>query len=77
MPKVGDHMQPLKDAIYNKLIPTLTCIKHEMNDPEQELVMLPVQFGGMSFEDPVDDSRHKYVDSIKCTASLTQQILES
>ena len=30
----------------------------------------------MTFDDAVADSRCKYVDSIKCTTNLTQQILE-
>ena len=74
MSTADDHMQPLRDTIYNKLIPTL--IKHKLNYLERELVMLPAQFGGtcMSFDDPVVDSRCKYVGSIKCTANLTQQI---
>ena len=74
MPTTGDHMQPLKDAIRNKLIPKLT--KHEMNDLEMELVTLPARYGGLSFDDPVADSQSKYTDSRECTATLTGLILD-
>ena len=75
MPTAGEHMQPLKDAIDHKLLPTL--VKHDVNDIELELLRLPARFGGMSFDDPVLDSRRKHADSIECTANLTQQIFES
>ena len=68
-------MQPLKDAIDHKLLPSL--VKHELSDVELELMKFPARFGGMSFDDPVADSRRKHDDSIKCTANLTQQILEN
>ena len=75
MPTAGDHLQPLKDVIDNKLLPTL--VKHELNDLELELMRLPAQFGGMSLDDPVADSGRKHADSIECTANLTQQIMEN
>ena len=75
MPTAGDHMQPLKDAIDHKLLPAL--VKHTLSDMELELMRLPARFGGMSFDDPVADSRCKHEDSIKCSANLTQQILET
>ena len=80
MPTAGDHMQPLKDAIDHRLLPTL--VKHEVNDMELELIRLPARFGGMSFDDPVADSMRRHEDSIQCTAiqctaNLTQQILEN
>ena len=74
MPTTGHHMQPLKDALRNKLIPKLT--KHELNDLEMELVTLPARYGGMSFDDPVADSQPKYTDSRECTATLTGLILD-
>ena len=73
MPTVGDHMQPLKDAIDHTLLPTL--VKHKLNDMELELIRLSARFGDMTFDDPVADSRHKHTDSIECTTNLTQQIL--
>ena len=75
MQTAGDHMQPLKEVIDHKLLPTL--VKHELNDSELELMRLPARFGGMSFDDPVVDSGCKHADSIECTANLTQQILEN
>ena len=75
MPTAGDHLQPLKDVIDYKLLPTL--VKHELNDLELEVMRLPAQFGGMSLDDPVADSGRKHADSIECTANLTQQILEN
>ena len=75
MPTASDHMQPLKDAIDHKLLPTL--VKHELNDMELELMRLPARFGGIPFDDPVMDSGRKHADSIECTANLTQQILEN
>ena len=74
MPTAGDHMQPLKDAIRSKLIPTLT--KHELNDLEMELMTLPARYGGMSFDDPEADSQWKHSDSLECTATLTGLILD-
>ena len=75
MPTAGDHMQPLKDAIDHKLIPKI--VKHERNDTELELMTLPTRLGGMSFNDPVKDSRSKHADSIECTAKLTQLITDN
>ena len=74
MPTAKDHMQPLKDVIRSKLIPSLT--KHELNDLEMELVTLPARYGGMSFDDPVTDSQSKHTDSLECTATLTGLILD-
>ena len=65
-------MQPLKEAIDNKLIPAL--IKHQLSDAEMDLVHLPARLGGMSFDDPVDDSAIKHATSIECTAKFTNQI---
>ena len=75
MPTAGEHMQPLKDAIDHKLLPTV--VKHDLNDIELELMRLPARFGGMSFDDPVLDSGRKHTDSLECTANLTQQIMEN
>ena len=75
MPTAGDHMQPLKDVVDYKLLPSL--VKHVVNDSELELMRLPARFGGMSFDDPVVDSGCKHANSIECTANLTQQILEN
>ena len=75
MPTAGDHMQPLKDAIDHKLLPTI--VKHDLNDTELELMRLPARFGGMSFDNPVIDSGRKHAESVECTANLTQQILDS
>ena len=72
MPTAGDHMQPLKEAIDHKRMPTL--VKHELNDMEFELMRLPARSGGMSFDDPVVDSGRKHADTIECTTNLTQQI---
>ena len=75
MPTAGEHMQLLKEAIDDKLMATL--VKHELNYMELVLMRLPVRFRGMSFDDPVVESRRKHADSIECTANLTQQILEN
>ncbi len=74
MPTTGDHMQPLKDAIRNHLIPSL--IKHDLSDNEIEMVSLPARFGGLSLDDPVSDSGRKHQDSIKCTAKLASMIVD-
>ena len=74
MPTAGDHMEPLRDAIRNNLIPML--IRHELNDLEMELMTLPARYGGMSFDDPVADSSYKHIDSLECTANLAGLILE-
>ncbi len=73
MPIAGVHMQPLKYAIDYKLLPVL--VKHELSDMELDLLRMPARFGGMLFENPVVDSEQKYIESIECTANLTQQIL--
>ena len=52
----------LKDAIDHKLLPTL--VKHDLYDTKLELMRLPVQFGGMSFDHPVVDSGCKHADPI-------------
>ena len=65
-------MQPLKEAVDNKLIPAL--IKHQLSDAKMDLVHLPTRLRGMSFDDPVEDSALKHATSIECTANLTNQI---
>ena len=72
MPTAGDHMQPLQDSIRGKLIPAVT--KHQPNDLELEMLSLPAAYGGMTFDDPMADSRRKHADSMKCTATLTDLI---
>ena len=71
----SEHMEPLRDATRNCLIPTLT--KHEFNDMEMELVSLPARYGGMTFDDPVADSSRKHDDSLKCTAMFTNLLLNN
>lgn len=61
-------MEPLKDAIRNRLIPVM--IRHGLNDIKTELV---THYGGMSFDDPVVDSPHKHAESLECTANFTGQ----
>ena len=39
-----------------------------------DLVHLPTRLGGMSFDNPVDDSALKHAASIECTAHLTNQM---
>ena len=60
-----EHMEPLKDTIKNRLIPSLT--KHELNYLEMELVSLPARYGAMTFDDLVADSSRKHADSLKST----------
>ena len=67
-------MGPLKEAIRSNLIPRLT--KHMLNDLEMELVTLPTRYGGMSFDDPVADAPCKHKDSLECTTTLTNLILD-
>ena len=65
-------MQPLKKSIDNKLITAST--KYQLNDAEMDLVLLPAKLGGISFDDPVNDSELKHAATIECTANLTNQI---
>ena len=74
MPTADEHMDPLKNAIRSRLVPTLT--KHELNDLEMELVSLPARYGGMSFNDPVTDSSTKHTESLECTAILTSLLVD-
>ena len=46
MPTVGECMQHLKEAVDNRLIPTL--MKYPLNDAEMDLVRLPARLGVMS-----------------------------
>ena len=74
MPIAGHHMEPSKEAIRSKLIPML--IKHEFNNLEMELMMLPAHYGGMTFDDSVSDAPCKHVDSLECTTTLMGLILD-
>ena len=75
MPTAGDHMQPLKDAINHKLMPTL--VKHELIDMDWNSRGCLCGLEVLPFDDSVVDLGHKHADSIKCTTNLTQQILEN
>ena len=68
-------MKPLKDVIDQRLLPTL--VKHQLSDMKMKLMRLPARVGGMSLDDPVEDSRQKYDDSVKCIVNLVQQIVQS
>eukprot|EP00117_Sycon_ciliatum_P032471 scpid81869/ scgid25173/ len=72
MPTVGDNLQPLQDAICTRLLPALT--KHEVGDLEMEMVALPARHGGLSFDNPVEDSPRKHAASLESTAHLSAQI---
>ena len=50
--------QPLEDAIREKLIPSL--IGREVSDVERRLLALPVRFGGLAIQNPVNTADREY-----------------
>ena len=78
MANVQVHMDPLEQAIRNKLIPALLNLDGPMiSDVDRELYALPVRLVGLAIDNPVADSSYKFADSIALTNTLKNLIKSS
>ena len=61
--------QPLEDAIRGQLIPAI--LGHQINDEERDMLALPLRYGGLGMQNPVQTSDREYDASKKITDQLT------
>jgi hypothetical protein len=66
-------LQPLENAIRNRLVPSLTG-KNAISEDERTLLSLPVRLGGMGIPIPTKASRKQYDASRRVTAAVIQKI---
>ncbi len=72
---IDSQLQPLKDAIRHKFLPSLTG-QSALSDEVRELMSLPVRHGGLDVINPTKNNSHQYQSSKLITAPLVSLILE-
>jgi len=69
-------LQPLEDAIRNRLIPAL--FGHQENtaisDLDRALYALPSRLGGLNLDNPMEQAKHKFRDSVELSKCLKDLI---
>ena len=60
--------QPLEDAIRGQLIPAI--LGRQINDEERDMLALPLRYGGLGIQNPVQTSDREYDASKKITDQL-------
>ena len=73
-PTISHLLQPLKDALQMKLVPTLTD-RAPPNNPERELFSLPARFGGLAITNPCLTADEIFSASSRISKPLKQAIL--
>jgi hypothetical protein len=63
---------PLEKAIFGKLLPTITG--RSLTTLEQQIVQLPVRYGGLGISNPRTSADQEYENSTYVTEALTEQI---
>ena len=74
IPDIGSLLQPLEEAIRNKLIPALTE-QLVLSDDERSLIALPVKLGGLGIPNPCKDAQHEFENSVNLTKNLADGIV--
>ena len=64
--------EPLENSIREKLIPAI--VGRSVSDIERRLLALPVRFGGIGIQNPVDTADNEYKTSVKITEPLKRLI---
>ena len=75
LPDIEDLLEPLKRAIADVLIPSITG--HHCTTPSERrnLLALPVRLGGLGVLNPRQDADLQYQASMKTTAPLVEKIV--
>ena len=74
-PEISELLQKLEDLTRNKLIPAIINRNH-CSDELGSILKLPARAGGMSLQNPTEESDAVYANSILATAQLTNAIYE-
>ncbi|MCP4492898.1 MAG: hypothetical protein GY820_37190, partial [Gammaproteobacteria bacterium] len=70
IPDISNLLQPLEDAIRNKLLPALLG-KH-VSDSERNIIALPAKLGGLGIYDPTKTADREY----RCSRLITKQLVD-
>ena len=74
VPNISSLFQPLENAIRELLIPKL--FGREVSNEERDLFSLPLRFGGMGIQNPVDTADSEFMASSAITRNLTDLIMQ-
>ena len=70
--EISHLVAPLEKAIFDKLLPTI--IGRSLTTLEQQIVQLPVRYGGLGISNPRTSADQEYANSTYVTDALTEQI---
>ena len=74
VPNISSLFQPLENAIRELLIPKI--FGREVSNQERDLFSLPLRFGGMGIQNPVDTADSEFMASSAITRNLTDLIMQ-
>ena len=63
---------PLEETIREKFIPAI--VGRNISDLERQIIALPVRFGGLGIQNPVETADREFEISVKITANLKEII---
>ena len=66
---MSELFQPLEEAIYNSLIPSI--VGRRINELERDMLALPLRYGGLGIQNPTKTADKEYQASRKTTSQLT------
>ena len=72
-PGVSKALQPLEDAIHQKLIPAL-CEEKFISEDFRKVLSLPARLGGLGILNPVEEADFEYQNSLIITAELADAV---
>ena len=73
LPDIKDLLEPLKRAISDVLIPSLT--EHNCSVAERKLLAVPARMGGLGMTNPSESAESEYSASIRMSAPLVDKIM--
>ena len=66
--EIGELFQPVENIIRDKLIPAI--VGRKVSDLERRMLALPVKYGGIGIQNPVETADIEYEASVKITTNL-------
>ena len=74
VPSIAPLFSPLEDCIADVFIPAV--IGRKLSPCERQIVSLPVRYGGLGLDNPMDRCEQEYQSSVKVTSELSKLILD-
>ena len=68
--RLKDLMAPLEACLKNKFIPSLLSETGPISDIDRDIFALPARLGGLSIDNPIDDTQHKFEQSVALTSGV-------